>query len=749
MQSAELRPRPLQQRSFWTVWRSETQAAVVTAIMCTAVFLVVVLSRERNVVCRNTSPATKASSTAQDDLRSAMRELVDTSYIDALVKTYSLEPHIAGSERNTLLANDVASKLRSYGFDDVRSQVLPVMLSNVSYRRLGRADPRSGAVVEDLNLDEDNVAQQQQWSKALPPTNGFSGSGKAVGPLVWANYGRREDFDAIAHINLTGCVVVVRYRKIFRGDKVKYAARRGAVGVVIVHDPADMVHGAPYPAGPWANNATVQRGSVSLTEGDALTPTWPSEFNGPTISVKDVFNESVMGEGMALPTIPVQPIGYGNAHKLMQGIGNGVNPLPSSWQNTGFLALLSNGIGPGPAAALIEVQRELVSVNITNVFGVIVGREEPDRTVLFGSHRDAWTYGAADPISGHSIMLEVARTIGELKRARNWRPRRSIQFCSWDAEEWSIIGSVEYVETTAELLRQRAVAYLNLDVGVRGSETMYVNGSPLMTEVLRMIGAEVLLPNGAPIASIMQPLVPPGSGTDHVGFVQLAGVPILDCGLDNKDSSYEAVYHSNYDNYDWMARFGDPGFVFHAVMAQFQGSVLLALADADVLPLHVEDYAASVATWIGSYAGNPANSFADFAFLQQSVDLLLEAAANFAQKRQQWSAITGHHEMPFSASDVLSVRSINDMSSGLERVFLGRGQLETGQPWYLHVIFTPSAADFYSGSTMPLIGDALASRDAKTANFALGRVAQFIRRAALYLTDPLVMPPRFSDLLSR
>jgi N-acetylated-alpha-linked acidic dipeptidase len=750
------RPKPLASRvCFAVLWRSETQAATVSGMLTTIMFLVIFMGKDFSGEGRHRScdegSSDNASLFSQEYIkahRAVFRNATSSNNIYRWAQEFSSIPHLAGSARNAELAQRTAQLFADFGLE-VRTQTFPTVLSNTTKRRLRKVNITSNTLLNDLDLDEVNLKGQQGWDTALPASNGFSGSGLVRAALVWVNYGRQEDFDAIIGLNLTGTIVIVRYGKIFRGDKVKLAAQRGAAGVIITHDPADMVQGPMYPDGPWANNATVQRGSVALTEGDVVTPTWPAEFGGPTISTDDLFNDNVMGKGFTLPNIPVLPIGFGNARRILPGIGNGITSrhLPAHWRDTGFLDLLGGGIGPGEAVVELEVRRALQQYNVTNVFGVLTGELEPEKAVIMGSHRDAWTYGAGDAISGHATMLEVARALGSMARdaTSRWRPRRTLQFCSWDAEEWSIVGSVEYVETNSELLRQRAVAYLNMDIAVSGSEMLSLSGSPLLESVAMLAASEVLLPNSTlPLSSMVAPFTAPGSGSDHVGFIQVAGVPVIDSTFENRTSSYEAVYHSNYDSLDWMSRFGDPGYFFHRTMAQFQGTMMLFLADSAVLPMHVEVYAARVSSWVGHFVNDPNNGFADFSFMIESVRLLSAACAIGRDRRE--AAIQQESQIDAIVSVSRAIDRVNRVAYGMERVFVGRGADDSGQTWYLHVIFTPSAVDFYSAATMPLIADALRTKNATLANFAIGRVAQFIRRAATFVNETSVASPWYTNV---
>ena len=163
------------------------------------------------------------------------------------------------------------------------------------------------AIVDDGTSNTSAVAQ------ALPPWNGWSASGNATGQVVYVNYCRQEDFDALNGMDLTGTIVMCRYgqvsvnragrgdldaaqvtalithdsvpllSQIFRGNKAWFAELAGAVGCIIFvdYETAGPQDGQPvYPDGPWATNSTVQRGSVWLGNGDALSPGWPALASG-------------------------------------------------------------------------------------------------------------------------------------------------------------------------------------------------------------------------------------------------------------------------------------------------------------------------------------------------------------------------------------------------------------------------------------------------------------------------------------
>lgn len=723
--------------------------AIVAAIAAAAVILalIVLLRQERSDSSGSDSQSDVfyelfgiTNDRVANDDRQKWATLVSNDSIKAFMTEFSRLPHLAGSTRNIELAERTADYLRSYGFDDVRVDYIPVALEQLSSRDvLVHPGTDASNVRYRCILDEPNLLNESGYSTALPASNGYSGNGTVTAPVVWVNYGRQEDFDAIAAIDLTGKIVVVRYGEIFRGNKVQLAQRRGAAAVIIVHDPniVGFAKGPVFPAGPWATNYTVQRGSVYTGDGDPRTPLWPSEPDGPALLKEFELYDANKMAGNPLPSIPVQPMGYGDAMEVLRGLG-GATALPAGWTDTGFRDIMGGKIGPSAYHVTVTVNRTLITRNIANVHGLMRGVVEPDRVVIVGSHRDAWTYGAIDPISGASIVLELARTLGELRRIDGWRPRRSIQLTSWGGEEWGLLGSVEYVEAQVELLRQRAVAYINVDTAVTGTDALAAEGSPLFEAVMRQVaplyevGGRTLLDRwpGVSVAA-------PGSGSDHTPFIQLAGVPILDLGMYNADGAYEAVYHSNYDSLYWCEHFADPQYHGHRAMTQLIGDIALRLADLNFIPFEPINYAQKVAWWVGNYSANTSNSFANFSFISRQVQQMTASATDFSARRTAAQARLANgypdgQKLRASGVSSLAIRDFNDVVVGLERVFLA-GPAETESPFFKHVLFTPSAVNSYGSTVMPLIADTLSTRNATKADFAIGRIAQFIGRAARYL----------------
>ncbi len=148
-------------------------------------------------------------------------------------------------------------------------------------------------------------------------------------------------------------------------------------------------------------------------------------------------------------TIPSLPLSYDTAHEILKVLA-GPN-VPSGWQ--GGLPLAYH-VGPGPAEVQLSVSMDYKIRTIWNVIATIPGTVEPDRWVMVGNHRDAWVYGAVDPGSGTAATLEMCHALGEAVK-NGWKPRRTLVYASWDAEEYGLVGSTEWAEEHAEEVEKR------------------------------------------------------------------------------------------------------------------------------------------------------------------------------------------------------------------------------------------------------------------------------------------------------
>ena len=526
------------------------------------------------------------------------------------LKTLTIEPHLAATPEDRKTAEYVAGKFRAAGLE---TEIVPyrVLLNWPKVERVEAWDETGHLLMSGPTREHVEGDPAADNPRVVMPFNGSSGSGDVTAEVVYANYGRLEDFNELAahNIDLHGKIVICRYGSNFRGVKVYLAQQRGAVGVLLYSDPQDDGYdkGDAWPIGPWRPETGVQRGSVQYLfkyPGDPETPGVASTLDLPDSA--RIPNPS--GPDGSQPYIISIPLSYHDAAPILQALKG--PSVPQSWQ--GALPFRYH-MGPGGETVHLVSQQDYQRRIIWDVIGKIEGSQEPDAWVIVGNHRDAWVYGAVDPNSGTAAMLEAVHGIGALLR-QGWRPKRTIVFCSWDAEEEGLIGSTEWVEQQGRTL-DHAVAYFNVDVGVSGPD-FTASAVPSLKEFIRDIARSVPSPLGGTVyqAWRLNPSVdnehrqsnaPPipgeevhvgdlGSGSDFTPFLQHAGVPATDIG---SNGPY-GVYHSAFDDFAWFTQNADPHFLYLQQMARVLGLEAMRMADADLLPYDYVAYAREISAYI-------------------------------------------------------------------------------------------------------------------------------------------------------
>ncbi len=610
------------------------------------------------------------------------------------LKTLTAEPHLASSPQDLKTAQFVAAKFRAAGLETeiVPYRVLMNQPRKVSFvartddGKLLSTGPTPEHVVGDPYEDNPDVVM---------PFHGSSASGDVTGEVVYANYGTLADFDRLAaeHVDLHGKIVLVRYGANFRGVKVYIAQQRGAVGVLIYSDPRDdgYYQGDVYPHGPWRPATGVQRGSVQYLfkyPGDPQTPGVAS-----TVDLPDSARMDPMKTGNQ-PSIVSMPISYHDAEPILRALKG--DAVPTSWQ--GALPFHYHVGGSGVTAHLVSDQDYRIRT-IWDVIGKVKGSEQPDAWVVLGNHRDAWVYGAVDPNSGTASMLEAVHGIGALM-SKGWRPKRTIVFASWDAEEEGLIGSTEWAEQNAVAL-QKAVAYFNVDVAVAGPN-FSADAVPSLKMFLRELTKEIPSPAGGSVYSQWSehssheaaakgeseaPVGDLGSGSDFTPFLQHLGVPSTDVG---SQGEYR-VYHSVFDNYAWFTMNADPHFVYLQEMARVFGLEALHMADADVLPLDYATYGRELTEYLKAAQAKSSAKGLDFG-------PALAAAQQFTAAAEQ--------AMKVEMNPPANPAALNQSLRAVETAFLSNAGLPN-RPWYKHTIYAPGEYTGYAAVDIPGVNEAL------------------------------------------
>lgn len=656
------------------------------------------------------------------------------------------EPHVAGTPAEKKVAEYVLGKFQEFGLQ-AEMVKYDVFLNHPKHVALKLIAPRE----EELSLIEDNYAPDKDSTMRgqFPAFHGYGASGKVAGQIVYVNYGAPADFERLKAmgISVEGKIALVRYGGAFRGLKVKESQERGAIATIIFSDPADdgYMRGDIYPDGPMRPPSAIQRGSVqflSIQPGDPSTP----DGVASTATAKRI----TRAEMKNVPKIPSLPISYREAEKILRNLGG--PRVPDDWQ--GGLPF-SYHVGPGGAAVEMTVEMDEGLKPIYDVIAKIPGTT--DQVVIVGNHRDAWTPGAVDPNSGTTALLEVARGLGEAVKA-GWKPKRTIILGSWDAEEYGLVGSTEWVEDNQEMLKAKAVAYLNVDVAVTGPN-FGGGGTPSMRDVVREAISQVPEPrrggnvgslweaaqkrawaSNAPVSferggavrdeGFVLQLERLGSGSDYTPFIQHLGIPSTDLGF---SGSY-GVYHSVYDNFFWMTHFGDPEFLYHQAASRFLGLLAMRIASADVAPLRFSNYGPAlmddmnqIRTIVvrGARTASGGQSFApDFGPLLKSLDELTAAGRAADQAVDEALAAP--------APDTATLQRLSEAVNQVERALLSPEGLP-GRSWFKHLIVGPGLTTGYAPWPFPALREAIEKKDAAMFDREAKRVAAVLGAASAKL----------------
>lgn len=728
--------------------RSVLASCLVIAFLITAANLRPALSQN------SSSPAmldgfTADGSAAERNWEDKFRAVPSPNSAREHLRRLTAEPHVAGTKEDYATAVYVRDQIRSYGIASELKEyeVLLPYPKQPSVVELVRPHPLKLAVKEPVIAEDPSSSNP----KIIPIFNGYSASGDVTAPLVYVNYGLPPDYEALKKlgVDVTGKIAIARYGNSFRGVKAKVAQDHGAVGLIIYSDPADdgYAQGDVYPKGPWRPAGSAQRGSVqflSNAPGDPLTPGKPAIPGTPRLKQEEL---------TTIPRIPVQPISYGDAKQLLEPLRGPVRP--KGFQ--GGLPFPYHVGGTDYVRVHLKTSMDYQIRKIWDVISRIDGDEEKDRWVVMGNHRDAWVFGAVDPNSGTTAMLEASRAFGELLK-QGWKPRRTIILGSWDGEEYGLLGSTEWVEENAAELKEKAVAYLNVDSAVSGGN-FGASSVPSMWKLIRAATRDVKDPkSGQSVyqrwqdrareqqpdselasanATAEKPMTearigPLGSGSDFTPFLQHLGVPASDMSF-NGDYG---VYHSAYDSFYWMSHFGDPDFVYHVAAAQVWGTVAMRLADAAGVPLDYRDYA-----WQMREFFNECMRLAKIRKLDGAIDEkpMTKALENFADEAERIQKARDEttaevERTRVEANDrhpraVARLKRINDALLEVERSLTDDRGLR-GRNWYTHQIYAPGTYTGYAAQPLPDFRQALDDRNTADAVEGLGRIVAAINRAA-------------------
>ncbi len=705
-------------------------------------------------------------SRAELEAERAFRAVPSPENMKEYMVRLSARPHHVGSPYDKDNAEWLLAKFKEWGLD-AHIETFDVLFPTPKVRVLEMLAPvKFTAKLHEPVVPVDPTSGQQD--EQLPTYNAYSIDGDVTAPLVFANYGLPEDYEKLDRLGVSvkGAIVIAKYGHSWRGIKPKVAAEHGAIGCLIYSDPRDDGYFVQdtFPNGPMRPLEGVQRGSVM-----DFPSSWPGDPLTPNVGATPEAKRLPMSEAKSLTKIPVLPISYGDAQPLLAALAGPM--APEAWR--GSLAIPYH-VGPGPAKVHLKVAFNWDTKPVRDIIVKIAGSAEPDQWVVRGNHYDAWVNGAEDPISGQVTLLEEARALGQMLK-QGWRPRRTIIYCAWDGEEPMLLGSTEWAEAHADELAKHAVMYINTDGNTRGF--LNTEGSPSLEAVVNDVAREIQDPetgmtvwerrrlNDIHEASKDQRdeirrrknirLDALGSGSDYTAFIDHLAIPSLNTWFDGEDD--QGIYHSIYDDYFWYSHFSDNTFVFGRALSQVVGSMIMRMADAEVLPYDfnaladtVHHYTSDVENLLkdkqdeirernteldeGVFkaSNDPRHPILappreevpphlDFAPLDNAADALTRSADRYQR------ALAGARAKGGLSPE--AVTALNQKLIEAERRLTSADGLPR-RPWYHYLLFAPGVYTGYAAKTLPGVREAIEQKRWDEANQQIGVLAQALRSEA-------------------
>ena len=524
------------------------------------------------------------------------------------VETLARVPHRAGTPAQRAAVDAAAGFLRATGLDVVVSEHTlripePVEASLAVEGPAGRT----------FDLAE-RVLAGDPYSAAAPadvPFFAWAPDGEVSARVVYANHGTRADYDALrrAGVSVKGAIVLARSQGICRAMKSLVAEDEGAAALLLYPERRDLGIVKPdFPAGPYLNPWTVQRGSMLryfLRPGDP---------------------DCAAGRGIPRlrPVLPALPVSESVASDLL---GRVEGPAaPEDW--TGWLKVPYR-LGATREKVRLRTRSRTEARVLFNVTAVLAGRRHEAAAVVVGAHTDAWVNGAVDPVSGAATVLEAAASLAALAH-EGWKPERDVVFVLFDGEEYGMLGSTLWVEQRLAAHAPPMAAFLYVDSSVRALDFM-ADVSPGLKESLDQILGRVDDPaSGRVLLSVRAATQLPGFSGDTSPFLGLAGVPSAQLGFGRR--TY-AQYHSAYDDPYLLGRILDPGYAISATLARILTLWTSALAESPEPPWRFSE----VATFLNDELSKLAKDFAAAGLARRSE--LFAAMVRLRLAAREWESL--------------------------------------------------------------------------------------------------------------
>lgn len=615
------------------------------------------------------------------------------------------EPHIAGTPGDWRTIERLEAAFRDMGLEVTRHEFWALLSRPVAAEVEVLSPERISLPVKEFPVEGDPAtAHPDQW----PGFAAYSGSGEASGEVVYANQGRKEDFEKLAELGVdcTGKVVICRYGGNYRGFKAKFAQAAGAAALIVYTDPSDSgyMQGIEYPEGTFAGPEHIQRGSYLTLPypGDPLTPGREATEDADRLSMRLVEAQ--------LPRIPVQPIGYAAATQILGRMKGAA--VPPGWQ--GGLPFAYRLTGGPELRVRVKVEQSREIVKSANVIATLRGGIEPDRWIIIGAHHDAWNCGAADPTSGTICMIEAARAFAAEARAGR-PPRRTLVFAAWGAEEWGIIGSTEWVEGPGAEAREKGVAYLNLDMATTGPD-FGASATPSLKTLIAE-AAQAVPQARQPERTVLEawlarsrdaefPAEPAigdlGGGSDHIGFCCHLGIPSAALSAGGAKGT---SYHGMSDTLTWYRKTVGEDYEPALMVTRMTLAIASRLANTPLIPTDPTRVTSDFRRHLASISARGVKLGAPLTMLPGSPVAAefapLEGASRAAQAvlARRLAEVRARVEAGTLESEELD--AANEWLLGLERQWTGSGA--PGRDWFRSLFVATDETSGYDSWMLPAL----------------------------------------------
>ncbi|KAK9478195.1 hypothetical protein V1514DRAFT_294585 [Lipomyces japonicus] len=696
-----------------------------------------------------------------DSMREFYMARVSSANIAKQLKHLAELPRVAGTQGDVALTEYMVDQFKEMEvFSKVELQEYDVFLTyaDTSSQRLAILDNKKRSLIYEAELREAESIPGA-YTRQPFPIHGLSASGNVTGPLVYANFGTKKDFEWLKSnsVNIEGSVVICKYGLVHESLKIHAAELYKAAAVIIFRDKTHDQ--SVYPDGTSIPEGAVQRGSAALRNfgpGDVLSPGWAAIPNAPKYDKANV---------TVLPQIPSMPISWSDAKHFISALQGHGKKVGESWKiEFSQTDETWTGNENGPIINLVNKAVEKDSQPIWNVIAKLEGIEQDEKAIILGAHRDAWCYGASDAMCGTAILLEVARQLSYIARVYDWRPLRSIYFISWDGTEQNLIGSTEWVEQNIDFLRRDGSVYINLDQAISGDK-FEAAGNPLLESALlsAMQFVEDPLRNKTMREIWATTNFDALEGDkDTIAFQSFAGIASIDLGFRSK-TGYPT--RTCFDNVEWMEKFGDPTsiiengnnitltdpgqdvgedgrpYIYHKMLTKLVGSMIIRLSDELSIPFDFSSYARHIVSYLNDLEAYAGSTQLDTNSIREAISELSDSAIKFEGWLTEWRdqlSTLGHME---TTTMTAHRWSRNSRMVNFDKHLLDEEGLP-GRPWFKHVLFAPQLwpptvqdNTFKSSGTFPSVRDALERGDAETAQRELDRISNQIMKAANKLVD--------------